>query len=162
MNILLILLGALVGILGIIGSIVPALPGPALTYSTLFILYYIGGNDLMPSEALIYIGAIVILLMIMGNLVPIAATKLTGASKNGIYGSIIGSIIGLLMFPPLGVFFGAAAGAMLGEYYAFKDINRSIRAGIGTTLGAIVMLALQLIFSVSVFIYFILKSISLF
>jgi len=154
-------LGIIAGIIGIIGSVLPALPGPLLTYSTLFILYYIGGENLMPSYNLIYIGVIAGLLVIISNLIPVAATKISGASKSGVYGSIIGSIVGLIMFPPLGVFLGAVIGATLGEYYAFSDVKRSISAGVGSTLGTIAVLFIQFIFSISVFVYFLIKALSL-
>lgn len=162
MDIFLLILGLTLGMVGIIGSVVPALPGPLLTYSTLFILYYIGGESLVPISYIVYIGIFAVIVVVASNIIPIAATKMTGASKNGLYGSIIGSIIGLIIFPPFGLFFGAAIGATLGEYYTIKDARKSLGVGIGTTAGAIFVLIIQALFSVLVFSYFVFKVISLF
>lgn len=162
MNIFLLSLGAFAGAIGVIGSIVPILPGPLLTYSTLFILYYIGGEDLIPVSRLIYTGIAALTLVAFSSFIPIATTKLTGSSMSGVYGSIVGAIVGLIMFPPLGMFIGATLGAVIGEYYSFGDIKRSVNAGIGATIGAIFVMLIQAIFSISIFIYFIFKALSLF
>jgi uncharacterized protein YqgC (DUF456 family) len=94
---------------------------------------------------------------LLGTIVPIATAKLTGASKYGIIGSIIGAILGLILFPGLGFFEGTVAGAILGELYVLKDIQKATRAGWGTIIGTIISISLQIAFSVIFFVYILVK-----
>jgi hypothetical protein len=157
MEILLLVIGTLAGLLGILGSIFPALPGPLLTYSALFILYYIGGEELIRTQELIITGMVAVFVLIISNLVPIATAKISGASKNGFWGAIIGSIIGFILFPPLGLFVGAIIGTIIGEFYEFRDTKKSLVAGVGTASGAIIAIVAQTALSVSIFIFFLYK-----
>lgn len=98
-----------------------------------------------------------ILIQIFGNLVPIAAAKITGASKYGIIFSAIGGIIGIIFLPPLGLFIGIILGAIIGELYKFNDLKKAITAGWGTIIGTMISLMIQIFFSVSIFVYILVK-----
>jgi len=161
METILILLSIFSAIAGIIGSIAPSLPGPILSYLGIIFLYIAKGENLISESSLVYIGITMLAILILGNIVPIATAKITGASKYGIIGSIIGTIIGIFIFPPFGAFPGVILGAIIGELYAFNDMKKAISAGFGTVIGSLVMLTAQIIFSTFVLVYLLIKIIFL-
>ena len=147
MDTLLIIASAL-AIIGIIGSIVPALPGPILGYGALVLLYVSRGADGITPVTLGVFGAFLILVTIIGYVAPIWGARFSGASRRGVWGAIAGSILGLILFMPLGLFLGAFFGAVLGELSTGKDGGAALKAGIGTLLGSVMVIFLQTLFAV--------------
>lgn len=157
MEIILLLIGSIFVLIGIAGSIFPALPGPVISYSSLLILYYVAGEDSVSHRILIILGIATLLIIILSNIIPVAGAKLTGASKYGMIGSFLGMIFGLILFPPFGALFGAFLGAIVGEFYLIGRMRESMRAGVGTLFGAIVVSIIQISFTVSLAVYFFIK-----
>ena len=63
------------------------------------------------------------------------ATKKFGGSKKGIYGSVVGLILGMILFPPIGILIGPLVGAYIGELMSGKRYNDSFRAAVGALVG---------------------------
>ena len=152
----LIIIGAILMVLGIIGSFTPAMPGPLLGLAGLVCLYF-GQPNSVSVAALIVFSAVVIFLMLIDYFLPILGAKFSGASKKGLWGASLGSLIGLLYFPPLGIFGGAFLGAFLGELLNGKSAPQAVKAGLGTLLGSVFMIILQTLFSVFLAVYFFVK-----
>ncbi len=98
MDILLITISAFLIIIGIIGSIVPIIPGPPIAYSGLLLVHFTSKHP-FTIEFLIIFGILAILSAVIDNVLPIYATKKFNGSKKGVWGSAIGLIIGLFFFP---------------------------------------------------------------
>jgi uncharacterized protein YqgC (DUF456 family) len=79
---------------------------------------------------------------------------LAGSGKKGIYGAIIGALIGIFFIPPLGIFLGALIGAVIGEYYSGKRLVESLKAGLGIILTSVVIMAAQIIYALAAAIYY--------
>lgn len=150
----LIIIAGILVIGGIIGSIIPALPGPILGFSGLVILHFMRGNETISTTSLLGFGIAMSLLFLLGYLAPIWGAKFSGATKQGLWGSAIGAFIGILFFPPLGLFIGAFIGAIIGELSTGKEITLALKAGIGTLLGSVSVVILQTLFSLIVAGYF--------
>lgn len=88
-----------------------------------------------------------ILITILDYVVPVAGAKKYGASKLGVWGSIIGMLIGLIFFPPWGIFIGAFVGALAGELMARKEGKKVLRAGWGVFVGNMVGIGLKMAYS---------------
>ena len=67
-----------------------------------------------------------------------------GADKGGIWGSIIGMVGGMFLFPPFGAILGIFAGAVLGELLAGKMSGQALQAGWGVSAGTMLALAVKL------------------
>ncbi|HOF42393.1 MAG TPA: DUF456 domain-containing protein [Candidatus Moranbacteria bacterium] len=158
MNTLLIIALILI-VLGVIGSIVPAMPGPILSFIGLVLLYF-GKSGSISAFSLALFGGTVALLTFMVYIAPILGAKFSGASKKGLAGAILGGLAGIIFLPPLGIFIGAFLGALLGEMMDGKDFLKALKAGIGTILGSFSMIVLQVAFSLFVAIYFFIKLLS--
>ena len=130
----------ILGLVGIVGSIAPGLPGPPLSWVGLLLLYLWGGGTDGGGEPmsltflLLWLG-VTVLITVIDYIVPAYFTKLTGGSKAGGWGAIIGLFAGLV-YPPVGMILGSLLGAFVAELvFAKKDTATSIKSALGAFLG---------------------------
>ena len=114
MNILLAVLAFLFLLAGIVGSVVPAVPGPPLGYIGLLVLKWSGYGNFSVSFLIIW-GVIAAAVTVMDFILPAWMTKWFGGSKAAVLGSTLGLVAGIFFFPPLGLLVGPFAGALIGE-----------------------------------------------
>ncbi len=143
MDIVLIILGALCLLAGIIGCIVPALPGVPLAYAGLWLLHATDKVQFSWQFLLIW-GIVVIVVQVLDYVVPAWGTKKYGGSKAGVWGSTIGLIIGLFM-GPWGIILGPFVGAVVGELLTGKETREALRSGWGSFIGLLTGTILKLI-----------------
>ena len=130
------------GIIGILGSIIPGIPGPPMSWIGLMILYFWGSGANSAGEPMgmglvIAWLAITIIVTVVDYIVPAFFTKVTGGTKYGGWGAIIGLFVGLV-WPPVGMIAGSLLGAFLAELiFAEKDLKTSLKSSIGAFLGFI-------------------------
>ena len=74
------------------------------------------------------------LIQVLDYFIPIWGTKKFGGTKIGVWGSVIGMIVGLF-FAPLGIILGPFVGAIIGELIAGKETKLAIKAGFGAFIG---------------------------
>ena len=125
MEIVVAIIAVLCGVIGILGSILPALPGPPLTWAGLLLLYFWGGTngdgEPMSLTVLLVMLGVTVLVSIIDYVVPMYLTKATGGTKYAERGALVGLILGSFLIPPLGMIIGSFLGAFLMEiYYARK------------------------------------------
>ena len=99
-------------ILGLIGSVVPPLPGPPLSYIGLLLHHFFIHK--MNENFLLLIAVVVVAVTILDYFLQIYGVKKAGGGKYAIRGSIIGILLGVFIFPPFGILVGAFIGAYLG------------------------------------------------
>ena len=113
MDIFLAIVAILLGIVGIAGSIVPALPGPPVGWVGLLVLSFTDWYD-RPGWFLILWLGVVVVVTLLDNFLPVVMTKKFGGSRAATWGTVIGMIIGMF-FGPWGIILGPFAGAYIGE-----------------------------------------------
>jgi uncharacterized protein YqgC (DUF456 family) len=133
MTIIFVILGILCMLLGLIGCIIPALPGPPLSYVGLLLLHFTDRFEFSSSTLFIML-ALVILVTVLDYIIPMLGSKYLGASKWGSRGSLIGTIIGFF-FLPWGLIVGPFLGAFIGEKWIKKDTGQAVKSGIGAVVG---------------------------
>ena len=153
MEIFLFILSAVLIIVGIIGAVVPALPGPPLGYVGLLLLQLTDKVQFSISF-LIGWGIATLAVTIFDFYLPIWTTKKIGGSKAGINGSIIGMIVGII-FTPIGMILGTLLGAIVGELVGGASGDKAIRSGFATFIGTMLSIGIKLIICISFAIYFI-------
>jgi uncharacterized protein YqgC (DUF456 family) len=136
MDTLIAILAVCAGVFGIIGAIVPGLPGPPVSWVGMLLLYFWGGvnraGDKMSTTLLLVWLGITILVSVLDYLVPGYFTKVTGGTKYGSRGAIVGLILGAIFIPPFGMIIGAIAGAFCAElYYAQKGTGAAFKSALG-------------------------------
>lgn len=151
MDIFLIILGSLLMIIGIIGCIIPALPGPPISYVGLLMLHFTDKIE-FSGRFLIIWAVVTIVVTILDYVIPAWGTKKFGGSRYGIWGSIIGLFAGL-PFGPIGIILGPFLGAVVGEMLSGKKGRETLRAGLGSFVGFMTGVFLKLVAS-GMMIYF--------
>lgn len=132
-DILLISLAVVLGIIGIIGSFLPVLPGPPVSWFGMLVMY-LRFDSISGKTLLIWLG-ITTIVTIIDFIVPNWITKLTGASKASGWGATIGMIIGIF-FTPVGMILLGMAGAFLAEMlWGSKEGTTSAVAALGAFAG---------------------------
>lgn len=130
---------------GIIGCLLPLLPGPPLSYIGLLIMQLRTDPPFTTKFLLIWAG-ITVLVTVLDYVIPIYGTKRFGGTKFGVWGCTIGLFVGFL-FPPLGLIFGPFVGALLGELIGNANADHALKAAMGSFLGFLFGTLLKLIAS---------------
>ena len=143
MDIALLIIAFLLMLIGIIGCIVPGLPGTPIAYVGLWIAQATEKIDFSWQFMLIW-GLVVVVISILDYIVPAWGTKHYGGTRLGVWGSTIGVFVGLF-FGAAGVILGPLVGAILGELMAGKQLNEAIKAGWGSFIGILLGTVLKLI-----------------
>ncbi|MFC7445138.1 putative membrane protein [Mesoflavibacter sp. HG96] len=136
MDIFLTIIGFAFILLGLVGSVLPILPGPPLSGIGLLLLHlteYVPNNSLFIGITLL----IAILIFAMDYIIPAIGTKKFGGSKAGMIGTTIGLFFGLFTPIPGGIIIGPFIGAFLGELSNKADTNTALKAAFGSFLGFI-------------------------
>lgn len=137
MDIALLLIGLVCMVLGILGSFLPVLPGPGLSWLGLLLLYWTAAVPM--NYWLLAITLIVtIVISILDYVIPAKGTKRFGGSSYGIWGTNIGLIVGIFAPIPFGFIIGPFVGAFAGELiYNSTDHKRALKAATGSFIGFI-------------------------
>src|SRR5665648_306446 len=154
MELLLILLGIICTIIGIIGCIFPALPGPPLSYAALILLQFAKEEPVFSTSFLVRFAVLTVIVSLIDYFLPLLGAKLYGATKYGIWGAIIGMIAGTIFFPPFGMILGVFIGATIGELIAGKENSMALKAGMATFIGSIIAVFIRLSLSLAMAFYF--------
>lgn len=155
MNVVLIIIGLILAIAGMVGCILPVLPGPILSFCALILISWTKNWQIFSQTFLIVMGAITALLVLLDYVAPALGAKKYGASRRGLWGSAIGMIIGIFFIPPWGMIVGAFIGALVGELAAGKSGSKALRAGWGILIGNVLGVGLKLAFTAVVLFYYI-------
>lgn len=135
MDILLVSIGFIFMLVGILGSILPVLPGVPISWLGLLMIY------LAPSVPMDWVFlsitlVLAIFLYVLDYIIPAIGTKRFGGSKAGAWGAIIGLFVGIIVPIPLGILIGPFLGALIGELIVNKtEGKQALRAAFGSFVG---------------------------
>jgi len=133
-DLLWITLGALFIIVGLIGCIVPVIPGPPISYFGLLLLQ-LKADPPFSLKFMLILALITAIITVIDFLLPVWGAKKFGAGKWGVWGSVFGLIAGFFIFPPIGIFIMPFFGALIGELLAGKKGMIALKASVGVFLG---------------------------
>jgi uncharacterized protein YqgC (DUF456 family) len=134
MELIWIILGALCIIIGLIGAFLPILPGLPFSYLGLLILQF-SGVATFSTTFLVVWAIVIVAILVLENALPAYTTKKFGGTTYGSTGSLIGMVMGMFFFPPLGFFLGTLVGAFVGEMLYKQDVNVALKSAWGSFLG---------------------------
>ena len=163
MDWLIISIGILLVLIGLLGAVLPGVPGPPLSFTALVLLQFTKDPP-FSENFLIIMGLIMLAVSLLDYIVPIYGTKKFGGSRSGIRGSTIGLIAGIIVLPALGIaigpfgllgiILGPFIGAYLGEKMGGKDSDTAFKAAIGSFIGFLAGTFMKLSYSIVAGIYF--------
>jgi len=137
------LLAVLLVLVGIAGIILPALPGIPLVFAGLLLAAWADNFAHVGWLPLTVLGLLTLASFAVDILATVVGAQRVGASRKALWGTFVGSIVGLF-FMPIGLFVGPLAGALLGEYWHTRELGRSTKVGLATWLGILLGFALKL------------------
>jgi uncharacterized protein len=143
MDIVLIVLGIILMLVGLAGCVLPFLPGPPLCYVALLI-QQLQENPPYEINFLLWWAGITLVVTALDYVIPIYGTKRFGGTKYGMWGCMIGLVAGLWL-GPIGIIVGPFVGAFIGELIANSTSDRAFRAALGSFFGFLVGTLLKLI-----------------
>ncbi|MDR1672473.1 MAG: DUF456 domain-containing protein [Bacteroidales bacterium] len=118
---------------GLVGCILPVVPGPPFSYIALLLLQGTSFCN-FSTRFLIVTAVITIVVTVVDWIIPAWGAKKWGGSKAGAIGATVGLIVGLFI-PPVGIIVGPFIGAVVGELMAGRDSNTALKSGIGSLVG---------------------------
>jgi len=156
MNTILIIIAIAIIFLGIIGTLLPLLPGPPLSWLGLLLLKFTTWGAEITWTWIIIFAAVVIIISIVDYIIPVWGAKKFGGTAAGVWGAAIGLVLGLF-FMPLGIIIGPFAGAFVGEMIFGATTKQSLKAATGTFIGFMLGIGLKLFVCFWIAIYAVVK-----
>lgn len=153
MDYVLLILGLVLLIVGLLGCILPIIPGPPLSYGGIILLHLTKFGD-FTTNFLVLFAILAVVVTVLDYFVPIWGTRKFGGTKYGSWGATIGVILGLFFFPPIGLIIMPFLGAVVGESIKGSDFEASLKAGLGSFFGFLLGTGLKLITSLIMTFYF--------
>ncbi len=143
MTIALYAIGVILILTGLVGLVLPALPGAPLMFAGIFSVAWADDFTRIGWRGLVVMGLLAALISVIDFAAEFVGAKKFGASWWGLLGAFLGLVAGLFLFPPFGIIIGPVVGAVLLEYVAEPDLKRAGKVGAGTAIGFVVGTALK-------------------
>jgi uncharacterized protein YqgC (DUF456 family) len=149
-------------VVGIIGAVVPAIPGTSLILIAI-IIWGIVSSSFAAIKIPLIVTVIVLLLSVgVDFLAGYLGAKQAGASKWGQIGAVVGLLLGFFGLLPtlpvggplLGILFGPLLGAIIGEYIYRRDFWLAVKAGVGIVVGTLIGNLIQGVLAIAAVVVF--------
>jgi uncharacterized protein YqgC (DUF456 family) len=137
MAILLYVLGVALLAAGVVGLVLPVLPGAVLLVAGVVALAFAGDFAIVGWGTVAFAGAMGLAITAVDWAASVLGAKAFGASGWAVLGSAVGLVVGLFLGLP-GIILGPAVGALAFEYARNPDFQRALQAGLGAFLGFVV------------------------
>ncbi|MDB6164241.1 MAG: hypothetical protein JWL98_1673 [Xanthomonadaceae bacterium] len=147
------ILAGLLMLAGIVGIVLPALPGLPLVFAGMLLAAWAGGFEKVGAGTLVALGLLTLLSMAVDFLAATLGARRAGASRLAIVGAMIGTLAGAF-FGPVGLFVGPFVGALGGELMHGRRLDaagmgQATRVGFATWLGLALGIALKLMLALA-------------
>jgi uncharacterized protein YqgC (DUF456 family) len=140
------IVGAVLIVVGLAGALVPAVPGIPLIMGGIWLIAAVDGYRHLGRWWLLSIGLVGVVGLTLDLVAGALGAKRVGASKQAVWGALVGTLIGLFFGLP-GLLLGPFIGAVAGELTAGNSILRSTHVGAGAWLGLIFGTIIKLVAS---------------
>ncbi|MES2404521.1 MAG: DUF456 family protein [Pseudomonadota bacterium] len=128
---------------GLIGSILPNLPGIPVMFGGMLLAAWIGHFQRIPVWVIVFLGVLAAFSIVFDFLAGTYGAKRYGASKAAVWGAFIGTIVGLFFSVP-GIILGPFVGAVVGQLASGSRMDHAARVGFGTWIGLLIGTAIKL------------------
>ncbi len=142
------LLAASIIAAGLVGLVMPAIPGPPLLFAGLWVAAWIEGFVHVGFWTLVTLGVLAAGAQLADFVAGALGAKKFGASRKAVWMSVLGAFVGIFFGLP-GLILGPFIGAMIGELTSGRNLQQAGNAGVGATLGLVVGTAAKIAFGVA-------------
>ena len=144
----LIALAVLLVVVGLAGTLLPAIPGAPMIFAGLALAAWAEDFAYVGWGTLVVIGVLTVVTYAVDFVAGSLGARRFGASRRAVVGAALGALVGLFFGLP-GILLGPLIGAVLGELSARRTLGEAGRAGIGTALGLALGAAAKLALALS-------------
>lgn len=150
------IIAVILGLVGLVGCLLPVIPGPPLSWVGLLLVFLTHPEGMTTSLLIVWL-VITVVVTILDYVAPSWITKKTGGSKAAARGTLVGLILGLIFFPPWGMIVGSFLGALIAEVVVNgSEVADSVKPAFGSFLGFLLSTGLKLTAS-GVMLFYIIK-----
>ena len=139
-------IGSILILVGLVGVFAPMLPGIPIAWLGFFIYAIGSGFERISILTVVIFFIVMALILLLDLLAPALGAKKYEASKFGMLGALIGSIIGLIFFGFVGIILGPIIGAFIFELIAKRKPDIAFKSALGTFVGFIVGALVKLVY----------------
>ncbi len=145
-------------VLGVIGTFLPAIPGPVFVFAGMFLAAWIDDFSRVGWVVLSVLGALAGAALVVDVVASLVGARRVGASREALIGAAVGAVVGIF-FGFVGLLIAPFIGAVVGELSSRRQIAAAMRVGVGTWIGmalgavakAAILLAMLVIFLLDYF-----------
>ena len=142
------LIAAVMIVIGLLGAVLPALPGLPLVFAGMLVAAWADGFSNVPVGVLVLLGVLTLLSLAIDFWATALGAKRVGAGRKAIMGAMLGTLGGLFL-GPVGLILGPFAGALAGELLHRRSLDRAhigdaAKIGFGTWMGILFGVVLKL------------------
>ncbi len=135
-------------VIGLIGAVLPALPGLPLVFVGMLVAAWADGFNNVPIWVLVVLGLLTLASLAIDFWATALGARRVGASRKAVIGAMLGTLGGLF-FGPFGLLLGPFAGALAGELLHRRSLDRAhlgdaAKIGFGTWMGILFGVVLKL------------------
>lgn len=131
-------------VVGLAGTILPALPGTILVLSGIVLGAWLNDFTRVKWWVVAIIAVLAVVAWVTDYLATVMGAKKAGASTLAIVGAALGTIAGIFM-GLIGVLFMPFVGAVIGELIAQKNAKQAVKVGLATWLGLLIGTVVKLV-----------------
>ncbi|WP_426286782.1 DUF456 domain-containing protein [Luteibacter sp. E-22] len=146
MEIVLYLLAIALIVGGVVGAVLPVLPGIPMIFGGIWLAAAVDEYRHLGWGWLVAIGIVGAVGVALDFVSASLGAKRIGASPRALWGAGIGTTVGMFFGIP-GLLIGPFAGAVIGELWSGTSILRSAHVGIGTWIGMLVGILAKVVIS---------------
>jgi len=154
LDLILLVLGLILCLIGILGSFLPIIPGPVSSWLGILLLYSTSTVEFNLNFILITF-TVAISVGFLDYIIPILGVKKLGGTRSGQIGTMIGLILCLILLGPIGIIIGPFLGALLGEMSTNKSFQDSLKPAFGSFIGVIAGSIIKFLISLSFLFFYI-------
>ena len=143
-DVLLWVLCVLLIVVGVAGTVLPALPGTAFVFAGVVLGAWIDDFARVGWGTVAVVGVLAVISWVLDYVAGLLGAQRAGASRLAVIGAAAGTVVGLFM-GLVGVFFMPLVGAAVGEYLYLRDHRQAARVGVATWVGLMVGLVAKVV-----------------
>ena len=136
-------LAALIIIVGLVGTVLPALPGVPMIFAGLLLTAWVDGFQIIGWGTLLILGILTLIAVLIDYLAAAFGAKRLGASPRAFWGATLGAIVGMF-FGLVGIIMGPFIGAVAAELSGGHGARQAGRSGYGVWVGLVLGTAAKL------------------
>lgn len=124
-------------LIGLAGTVLPALPGVPILLAGLLLIAWMDGFVAVSLNTMLWMGVLAVLSVVIDFIATAEGARRFGAGRLAILGATLGLLVGLFFGLP-GIVFGPFLGAVAGHLLGQANLDDSLRAGVGASIGVVI------------------------